>query len=85
MAWARKTGYTNSRGGRRGEHHRIKSKPIYREMLHKVLCINRAKPRNYPSKCRSADSSTSSGQTVMYIMSVTLSDLESSDEEFDEF
>ena len=45
----------------------------------RVQRIIGAKPRNYPSKHRSVDSSTSSGQTVMYI------DLESSDEEFDEF
>ena len=51
----------------------------------KVRRINRAKPRNYPSKRRSVDFSTSSGHTVMDIASITLSDLESSDEEFEEF
>ena len=51
----------------------------------KVRRIHRAKPRNYPSNRRSVDFSTSSGQTVMDIGSVTLSDLESSNEEFEEF
>ena len=35
--------------------------------------------------CRSVDSSTASGHTVMDIMSVTLSDLESRNEKFGEF
>ena len=50
-----------------------------------VLHINGAKPRNYPSKPRSVDFSTSSGHTIMDTASVTLSDLEYSDEEFEEF
>ena len=41
----------------------------------KVWRIKGAQPRNYPSKHRSVDSSTSSGQTVMDVASVTLSDL----------
>ena len=44
----------------------------------KVRCINGAKPRYYPSKHQSVDSSTSSSPTVMDIALVTLSDLESS-------
>ena len=83
---ARKTGYTNPHRGRRGEHNRIQYRPIYREMVRKkVWHINGAKPRNYPSKHWSVDSSTSSGYKAMNIVSVTLSDLESSDEEFEEF
>ena len=50
----------------------------------KVQRFNGAKPRNYPSARRSVDFSTSSGHTVMDIASATLSDLESSDEEFEE-
>ena len=50
----------------------------------KVQRINGAKTRNYPSKRRSVDFSTSSGYTVIDIASATLSDLESSDEEFEE-
>ena len=45
----------------------------------KVWCISGAKPRNYPSKQQSVDSSISSVHTVMDIMSVTLS------EEFEQF
>ena len=51
----------------------------------KVWRINGAQPQNYPSKRRSVDSSTSSGHTVMDVASVKLSDLESSNEEFEEF
>ena len=51
----------------------------------KVRCINGVKPRNYPSKCGSVDFSTSSGHTVMDNASVTLSDLESSNEVFEKF
>ena len=51
----------------------------------KVQRINGAKPRNYPSKRRSVDFSTSSGHTVMDIALVKLSNLESSDGEFEEF
>ena len=51
----------------------------------KVWCINGAKPRNYPSKRQSVDFLTSSGHTVKDIVSVALSDLESSNEEFEEF
>ena len=51
----------------------------------KVRRIYGAKPRNYPLKRRSVHSSTSSGHAVMDIASVTLSDLESSNEEFEEF
>ena len=51
----------------------------------KVRRISGAKPRYYPSKRRSVDFSISSGHTVMDIASITLSDLESSDEEFEEF
>ena len=50
-----------------------------------VPCINGARSRNYPSKRRSVDFSTSSGHTVMDIASVTLSALESSNEKFEEF
>ena len=51
----------------------------------KVPRINGAKHRKYPSKSQSADSSTSSGHTVMDTASVTVSALESGDEEFEEF
>ena len=51
----------------------------------KVQRINGAKPRNYPSKRRSVDFSTSSVHTVMDIALVKLSNLESSDGEFEEF
>ena len=49
----------------------------------KVCHINGAKPKNYPSKRRSVASS--SGHMVMDIASVTLSDLESSEDKFTEF
>ena len=51
----------------------------------KVPRINGAKHNNYPSKCQSADSSTSSGYTVTNTTSVTVSALESGDKEFEEF
>ena len=55
-------------------------------MIHKkILHMNGGKPRNYPWMCQSVDSSTASGHTVMDIMSVTLSDLESRNEKFGEF
>ena len=50
-----------------------------------VPCINGAKSTNYPSKRRSVDFSTSSGHTIMDIALVKLSNLESSDGEFEEF
>ena len=53
--------------------------------INKVRRINGAKPRNYPSKHRSVDFSTLNGHTAMDIASVTLSDLDSSNEEFDKF
>ena len=49
----------------------------------KVRRSNGGKPRNYPSKSQSVASS--SDHVVMDIASVTLSDLESSEEEFKEF
>ena len=48
----------------------------------KVRKLNGAKPRNYPSKRRSVASSSKSGYVMIDIASATLSDLESSDDEF---
>ena len=49
----------------------------------KVRRMNGAKPRNYPSKRRSVKSK--SGYSVIDIAQVTLSDLEDSDDEFEQF
>ncbi|XP_066915547.1 zinc finger protein 862-like [Clytia hemisphaerica] len=49
----------------------------------KVRRINGAKPRDYPSKRRSVKSK--SGYSVIDIAQVTLSDLENSDDEFEQF
>ena len=56
---------------------------IQKQYDDKVRRINGAKPRNYPSKRQSVASSSS--HVVMDIASGTLSDLESSGDEFTEF
>ena len=50
-----------------------------------IWWLNGAKPRKYLSRRRSGSSASASGYVVMDISSATLSDLQSSEEQFLEF